>query len=75
MTWRTGPPNSLLAKSLLLSTNNQFIDALFLNVLSRYPTDAERKLGNQQLAGTVRADGAENLLWSLYNKVDFVFNY
>ncbi|MEO7650455.1 MAG: DUF1553 domain-containing protein, partial [Bryobacteraceae bacterium] len=71
---KTGPATSLLVRNILLP-NNQLIDTMFLHVLSRYPTDAERKIANQQIDGPIRSDGVENLLWSLYNKVDFVFNY
>ena len=49
---------------------------LFLAVLSRYPTTQEltAALANLSTAST-RNSEAQNLLWSLYNKVDFIFNY
>ncbi|MEO8130268.1 MAG: DUF1549 domain-containing protein [Bryobacteraceae bacterium] len=74
----TGANASLLAKSLPMP-NDQLVDNLFLTVLSRFPTDAEKKTAIANLAsgsGTAgRQQKAENLLWSLYNKVDFIFNY
>jgi hypothetical protein len=67
--------NQLLAQNLR-KPNDQLINALFLGVLSRYPSDTEMKQSQAQLqsAGS-QAAGALNILWSLYNKVDFVFNY
>jgi Protein of unknown function (DUF1549)/Protein of unknown function (DUF1553) len=64
---------SLIQQALKL-TDDQMVDTLFLNVLSRYPTAAEKStaLGNLK---SNRTQEAQNLLWSLYNKVDFVFNY
>ena len=69
----TGPATSQLVRLLPLP-DSQLVDQLFLNVLSRYPTAAEKSTALRNL-GTNRAQEAENLLWSLYNKVDFVFNY
>ena len=74
----TGATASLLAKSLPMS-DDQLVSNLFLNVLSRYPPDDEKNAAMANLASGVGAAGrqqkAENLLWSLYNKVDFIFNY
>ncbi|HEY4360196.1 MAG TPA: DUF1549 domain-containing protein [Bryobacteraceae bacterium] len=50
------------------------VDTLFLTVLSRHPTDTELSTALANLK-TNRTQEAQNLLWSLYNKVDFVFNY
>jgi Protein of unknown function (DUF1549)/Protein of unknown function (DUF1553) len=71
----TGPAGSLLASNINL-TNTQLVNNLFLAVLSRYPTSQEltTALGNLSNAPTRQAE-AQNLLWSLYNKVDFIFNY
>jgi hypothetical protein len=69
-----GPATSLLAANLN-QTNSQLINTLFLNVLSRMPTSDEMTQASKQLSTGNRAQQAENLLWSLYNKVDFVFNY
>lgn len=67
-------PNGLVARSLSLP-NDQLIDHLFLTVLSRYPTAAEKTTALASLQTGTRNQKVENLLWSLYNKVDFIFNY
>jgi hypothetical protein len=51
------------------------VNKLFLTVLSRFPTSAEMTAALAILGTGTRNQSAENLLWSLYNKVDFVFNY
>jgi hypothetical protein len=70
----TAPKTSLLGRNVTLPAE-QIINNFYLEVLSRYPTSDEM----QQAAGNFKAadtkSAAENLLWSLYNKVDFVFNY
>lgn len=74
----TGATASLLAKSLPLA-DDQLVNNLYLNVLSRYPSDNEMSTAMANLASgsgvAGRQQKAENLLWSLYNKVDFIFNY
>jgi hypothetical protein len=67
-------PNGLVARSLSLP-NDQLVDHLFLTVLSRYPTDVEKSLALSSLQTSTRTQKVETLLWSLYNKVDFIFNY
>lgn len=70
--------NSYLMNALALP-NDQLVDKLFLDVLSRNPTEQERSLAIAQLAKatstTQRRTNAEDFLWTLFNKVDFVFNY
>jgi hypothetical protein len=70
------PKTGMLATAATLS-NTQAVNMLFLNVLSRNPTSAEMTSAMASLSGTGTARNAqlENLLWSLYNKVDFVYNY
>jgi len=66
---------SLIVKALALP-NDQLVNTLFLNVLSRYPTAAEMSTALQNLqTQATRTQEARYLYWSLYNKVDFVFNY
>ena len=68
------PKSGLLAQAQALP-NDQAVNALFLNVLSRYPTSAEMSIAMGHLAAaSTRNQELENLLWSLYNKVDFDFN-
>jgi hypothetical protein len=67
--------NQLLAQNITKPVD-QMINALYLGVLSRYPTDTEMQNATAAIAAAgSRASGSVNLLWSLYNKVDFVFNY
>ena len=69
------PAGTLLNRIRNARSPDDLMNTLYLTVLSRYPTDDEKKailasfrLGDYGVVG-------ENLLWSLYNKVDFVFNY
>ncbi len=71
------PKSGLLAQAVAMP-NDQAVNTLFLNVLSRYPSAPEMSAAMAHLnnvSSTVRIQELENLLWSLYNKVDFVFNY
>ncbi len=70
-----GPATSLLSQALQLNNNMQTVDTLFMTVLSRHPTSDEMSAALTQLTTGNRTMQAENLLWMLYNKVDFVFNY
>ncbi len=75
----TGATATFLAKLLATPiTNDVLVDTLFMNVLSRHPSDAERVAASNQLllGGAInRKSNAEDVLWTLLNKVDFVFNY
>ena len=67
--------NQLLAQNLT-KPMDQMINAMYMGILSRNPSDAEMQTATTMVnAAGSRASGAVNLLWSLYNKVDFVFNY
>ena len=70
-------PNTSLLTKVAGMPNDQLVNTLFLTVLSRNPTSAEMSaaLGNLGAAGSTRNQEIENLLWALYNKVDFTFNY
>jgi hypothetical protein len=70
----SGSSASLLTQALN-GNDDQLIDTLFMAVLSRHPSDAERTAAIAALRSGNRADMASDLLWSLYNKVDFIFNY
>jgi hypothetical protein len=70
----SGAAASLLSQALN-GSDDQLIDMLFMSVLSRHATDAERNAAINTLRAGNRADMASDLLWSLYNKVDFIFNY
>ena len=70
-------PSPLIVGSAGLN-NTDAVNRLFLTILSRYPSAGEMSTA---LAGLPTANGAarnsaiQDLAWSLYNKVDFVFNY
>lgn len=75
----TGATASFLQTQLTANPtdNTALINVLYLNVLSRKPTATELTLATAQLikAGQTRTQNAEDVLWSLVNKLDFVFNY
>lgn len=64
-----------LLRSNLSKPDDQLVDALYLAVLSRYPAEAEKTAAVASLKLSDRNTRASNMLWSLYNKVDFIFNY
>jgi hypothetical protein len=65
----------LLASNLNLS-NTQLVDLLFMNALSRHPTGAEMDAAVARLSpAQTRSQAAEDIFWTLFNKVDFIFNY
>jgi Protein of unknown function (DUF1549)/Protein of unknown function (DUF1553) len=67
--------NSLVQQLLLRESDDQkLIEQLYLATLSRPPLLEETKLAMSWLAQN-RQQGAEDLQWSLLNKLDFVFNY
>lgn len=55
-------------------TNAEIVEALYLATLSRSPSAQEKQLAVSWLEKD-RKQGAEDLQWSLLNKLDFVFNY
>ena len=63
--------------TLTATDNTVLVNSLYLYVLSRKPTATELTLSLAQLvkAGQTRTQNAEDVLWSLLNKLDFVFNY
>ena len=73
----TGTNNSVMLNKYLSMGNSDLINNLYLNILSRYPTPAEMQTGMSYIpaSGTARTNAIPDFVWSLYNKVDFVFNY
>ena len=51
------------------------VSRLYLAVLGRYPSAAEQTLALNHLAEGDRAERAADLMWVLFNKTDFYFNY
>ena len=70
---RDGLANQL-AKSTL--TDDEIIEHLYLATLSRYPSDKERALMVSAFADSnSRRAGVEDILWTLLNTREFVFNH
>jgi hypothetical protein len=65
---------SLVAQLVSSSkTNAEIVEALYLATLSRLPTPEEQRLAVGWLESDRRS--AEDLQWTLLNKVDFIFNH
>ena len=71
-----GTPSQLIVQNLSKS-NMDLVNTLFLTILSRYPSSDEmsKAMATLPASGTARNTAVQDLVWSLYNKVDFVFNY
>ncbi len=65
----------LMGQALALSDNAAATNLLYINVLSRYPTAAELASAKTFLSAGTRSQKMQELMWTLYNKVDFIFNY
>lgn len=74
---KIGAPRGRLALLLdQIDNNDQLIDELYLSTLSRYPTPDEKHRALAHVAKTTdRKAGFEDLLWSLLNLREFVFNH
>ncbi len=70
-----GSAQSLLSLATATKDNAGAANLLFINILSRYPTAAELASTNAFLSTGTRAQKMQELMWTLYNKVDFMFNY
>ena len=74
----TGATASPLVVASAGLNNTDAVNRLFLTILSRYPSAGEMSTALASLPtanGTARNSAIQDLAWSLYNKVDFVFNY
>ena len=76
VTRRVTAANGSLVEQLAQSSKSgaEIIDELYLATLSRYPLPQEKQLAISWIEKD-RKQGAEDLHWSLMNKLDFVFNY
>jgi hypothetical protein len=70
-----GATQSLLSQANSQTDNTVATNLLFLNILSRYPTSAELASALSFLGSGTRTQKMQELMWTLYNKVDFIFNY
>ena len=67
-------PTGTVADALAMG-DDQLVSHLFLSALSRYPTDQELSEAVKHLERGDRDEGAADLMWTLFNKTDFYFNY
>jgi hypothetical protein len=56
-------------------TPTEIVDELYLVVLSRFPSDAERTLMLEAFAVSDRRAATEDVLWTLLNSRQFLFNH
>jgi len=73
----SGATASYVTNALALS-DQQLINKFYMDVLSRNPSATEMSLVAAQLetgGAANRKNNAVDILWTLFNKVDFVFNY
>lgn len=61
-----------LFKAAPQKANGEIVDELYLAALSRLPSDSERSLGVEAVR-EYREQGAEDLIWVLINRLDFLF--
>jgi len=67
----------LITQNLNLD-NQSLVKTLYLTILSRYPSNDELNNSMAKIptgSSTTRTQAIQDLVWALYNKVDFVFNY
>ncbi|HQX52762.1 MAG TPA: DUF1549 and DUF1553 domain-containing protein [Planctomycetaceae bacterium] len=70
---RNGIAARLAASSL---TDQEIVDELYLTALSRFPADAERQLMLPVFTTSgIRRQTVEDILWTLLNTKEFVFNH
>ena len=66
-----------IARRLAASSESvgAILDKLFLATVSRFPTDTERKLLRSAFGDTDRQTATEDVLWTLLNTKEFLFNH
>ena len=70
----TGQNTSTL-KTYVNLPDDELVNTMYLAILSRLPNSSEKQSASAALKTGSRFAAAENLVWALYNKVDFFFNY
>jgi len=71
----TGKTASPLITGSLPLQNTDLVNNIYLSILSRYPSSDEMTKAMAEVSSGNRQQAVQDLVWSLYNKVDFVFNY
>ncbi|MEW6731223.1 MAG: DUF1553 domain-containing protein [Acidobacteriota bacterium] len=72
---RASATNGTVARLLSsVSDDRQLVEELFFTVLSRQASKSELEQALTMLKGN-RTQGAEDLMWVLINKIDFLYNY
>ncbi|HEY1342602.1 MAG TPA: DUF1549 domain-containing protein [Bryobacteraceae bacterium] len=74
----TGANATPLITQNLSKSNSDLVNTVYLAILSRLPSSAEMAKAQAAMPttpGTARSQAVQDLVWSLYNKVDFIFNY
>jgi len=62
-------------EKLLTKPDKELVEELFLATVSRFPTPEEERMSVNLLSkANLRQEAAEDLLWALLNRVDFIFN-
>jgi hypothetical protein len=66
----TRPKSLILRNILAFESNSERLDALYLSVLNRYPTNQERSFAELSCKGHA---GIANVIWALINSREFMF--
>ncbi len=72
---RVAAEESILSALLEEQPDDALVYLLYVLALSRPPSEQELAEGVSLIAGGDRRENAEDLLWSLYNSMGFIFNY
>ncbi len=77
---RLSNPNGFLAQKILGRLGDRsekdILDTLYLNILERFPSEAERKEAKTYLTNApTTKEGYEDLAWALLNSKEFMFNH
>lgn len=69
------PDGRLLPLVSRSSSDDELLDELYLNTLSRFPTPAERDKLRTSIQSVDRTESAADLMWALLNSKEFTFNH
>ena len=70
-------PRSLIQRLVALECRESAVDELFLNILTRYPSAAERQWASAYLVrpDTLALEAFQDLAWALLTSNEFRFNH